>query len=375
MRKFIITIIIVFAYLSCSDKSSDTTSVPIKQVLNDKFLMGTALNENHILGTDSSGIKVVKDNFNAIVAENCMKSVEIHPLENSYDFYRADKFVEFGEKNNMFITGHTLIWHSQLSPWFCVDENGQDVPADTLKQRMKNHITTVVKRYKESIKGWDVVNEAFNDDGSFRETPFYNILGEEYIALAFQYAHEADPDAELYYNDYSMNKKAKRDAVVKLVENMKSKGIRIDAVGMQCHVMLDYPSIEEFENSIIAFAETGVNVMITEMDMTVLPNPEKNDGANVDTSYEYQSKMNPYTEGLPGSVNIQWTNRMLDFFKLFLKHQEVITRVTMWGVTDKDSWRNNWPMHGRADYPLLFDRNYQKKPVIDSIINTVQKYN
>ncbi|MDE6162515.1 MAG: endo-1,4-beta-xylanase, partial [Bacteroides sp.] len=341
----------------------------LKEALKGKFLIGTAVNTRQASGQDKAGVRVIQEQFNAIVAENCMKSQEMHPEENRYNFTQADEFVAFGEKNGMVITGHTLIWHSQLSPWFCVDGEGKNVSPEVLKKRMKDHITTIVKRYKGRIIGWDVVNEAIEDDGSYRKSKFYEILGEEYIPLAFQYAHEADPDAELYYNDFSMANPGKRAGVVKLVKALKKRGIRIDAVGMQGHIGMDYPQVGEFEKSMLAFAEAGVKVMVTELDLTVLPTPKQNIGAEVSASFEYKKDMNPYPNGLPEDVSKAWTERMNDFFRLFLKHQDIITRVTLWGVTDLDTWRNDWPMRGRTDYPLLFDRSYQPKPVVSLIIN------
>lgn len=345
----------------------------LKEALNGKFLIGTAVYGRQTSGKDKAAVRLLREQFNAIVAENCMKSQVIHPEENRYDFTEADEFVEFGEKNNMTVTGHTLIWHSQLSPWFCVDDEGKNVSPEVLKKRMKDHITTVVKRYKGRIKGWDVVNEAIEDNGDYRKSKFYEILGEEYIPLAFQYAHEADPDAELYYNDYSMANPGRRAAVVKLVKDLKKRGIRIDAVGMQGHIGMDYPRVSEFEKSMLAFAQAGVKVMITELDLTVLPSPNPHVGAEVSASYEYKKEMNPYPDGLPEEVSKAWTKRMNDFFRLFLKHQDIIARVTLWGVTDSDSWRNNWPMPGRTDYPLLFDRNYQPKPIVDLIVKEAGK--
>ena len=345
----------------------------LKEALKDKFLIGVAVNTRQVAGNDKGATPIIQEQFNSIVAENCMKSQEIHPEENRYNFKPADEFVAFGEANKMTMIGHTLIWHSQLSRWFCVDENGKNVSPEVLKQRMKDHITTIVSRYKGRIKGWDVVNEAIEDNGSYRKTKFYEILGEEYIPLAFQYAHEADPDAELYYNDYSMANPGRRAGVVKLVNDLKSRGIRIDAVGMQGHIGMDYPTINEFEKSLKAFAATGVKIMITELDLTVLPSPDPNIGAEVSASFEYKKEMNPYSDGLPADVSEAWNNRMNDFFCLFMKHQDVITRVTLWGVTDNDTWRNNWPMRGRKDYPLLFDRNYKAKPVVSMIIKEASK--
>lgn len=334
-----------------------------KDAFAEHFYLGTALNEAQITGADTKGVETIKKHFNSIVAENCMKSEEIHPEEGVYDFTLADKFVEFGEANDMFIIGHCLIWHSQLAQWFPYDDEGNFVTPEVLKERMKEHITTIVTRYKGRIHGWDVVNEAILEDGSYRKSPFYLILGEEFIPLAFEYAHAADPDAELYLNDYGMNNKGRRDTYVKIAADLKARGLRIDGIGMQSHVGMDYPDMEEYEESLLAFAGTGCNVMITEWDMSALPSI--NFGANVSDTVAFKASMNPYTEGLPEDVDALWNSRMKEFMDLYLKHSDKITRVTAWGVADGDSWKNDWPMEGRTDYPLLFDRNHQPKPFLN----------
>ncbi|WP_455782189.1 endo-1,4-beta-xylanase [Phocaeicola coprocola] len=366
--KHIASALLIAAFVAaCGNQKATVVEEPsLKDAVGDKFLMGVALNVNQSSGVDTSSIKLVKQHFNSIVAENCMKCEVIHPEEDRYDFTLADQFVSFGEKNGMAVIGHCLIWHSQLAPWFCVDEKGNNVTPEVLKQRMKDHITTIVTRYKGRIKGWDVVNEAILEDGSYRKSKFYEILGEEFIPLAFQYAHEADPDAELYYNDYAMNMPGKREGVVKLVSSLKEKGIRIDAVGMQGHMGMDYPDINEFEQSIVAFAGTGVKVMVTEWDMSALPTVKQS--ANISDTVAYQKMLNPYPETLPDSVSKAWNNRMKQFFDLFEKHADVISRVTAWGVSDSDSWKNDFPVKGRHDYPLLFDRNYQPKPFVKEIM-------
>ncbi len=218
-----------------------------------------------------------------------------------------------------------------------------------------------------------MVNEAFEDDGSWRNTKFYQIIGEDYIELAFQFAHEADPDADLIYNDYSMFHEGRREAVVNMVNKLKAKGISVDAIGMQAHYGMDYPSIEECEKSIVAFAATGADVHITEMDISALPLPGSNMGAEISTSFEYQQKMNPYVNGLPDSARVALHDHYLELFELFLKHQDKIKRVTMWGVTDLQSWKNNYPIRGRTDYALLFDREFQAKPIVSDIINAAKK--
>ena len=344
-------------------------SETLKEALKDKFLIGTALNANHIWGKDTLGIKIITQQFNAIVAENCMKSMFLQPKEGEFYFDEADRFTAFGEKNNLFIIGHCLIWHSQAPAWFFVDKEGNNVSREVLIERMRSHITTVVSRYKGRIKGWDVVNEALNDNGTYRNSKFYEIIGEDFIPLAFKFAHEADPDAELYYNDYNEWHVGKREAIVKMIKQLKDNGLRIDAVGMQGHIGMDYPGLDEYRAAIDAYSGAGVKVMVTELEMSALPTPRRNVGADISDTETYRKEMNPYTEGLPDSINMAWTERMASFFKLFTDNSDKIARVTLWGVTDADSWKNDFPMPGRTDYPLLFDRNYRPKAVVKQVID------
>ena len=369
------TINIAYLFLlcfCCSCKNVNTNNElaqpSLLDVTSNKFLMGVALTTNQVLGSDTSAVKVINQHFNSIVAENCMKSEVIHPEEDVYNFGPADEFVQFGEDNNMFIVGHCLIWHSQLSPWFCVDENGNNVSPEVLKQRMKDHIYTIVGRYKGRIQGWDVVNEAIENDGSYRKSKFYEILGEEYIPLAFQYTHEADPNAELYYNDYSMFVPSRRDRAIKLINSLKERGIRIDAIGMQGHYVMGGPTIEEVEESIVKFGETGAKVMFTEFDMALLPRNAQ--GADISAREDGRDAVNPFVDSLPNQVSQEWNAWMKSYFELFIRHSDIISRVTMWGLTDGDSWLNDWPIKGRTDYPLLFDRNYQPKPFILDMIQS-----
>ena len=367
----IISFSLMLLLLCCvqAKSTSDDKNPSLKNALDGKFYIGTALNLNQIQGRDTASLKIVKDQFAAIVAENCMKSMYMQPKEGEFFFDDADKFVELGEQNQLFVTGHCLIWHSQAPSWFFTDDKGKDVSPEVLKERMKNHITTIVNRYKGRIKGWDVVNEAILDNGEFRKSKLYEILGEEFIPLAFQYAHEADPDVELYYNDYNEWLTEKRDAIVKLVKTLKEKGIRIDGVGMQGHVGLDSPTLADYKAAIDAYTALGVKVMITEFELSALPSPRFNVGANISDTEAYRKEMNPYVEALPDSVSDIWSKRMLEYFTLFLDNSDKVSRVTMWGVTDGDSWKNNFPMRGRTDYPLLFDRSYKAKPVVQSIID------
>ena len=363
-KAFVLFLLLSLMHFSFAQKQST-----LKDAYIDKFYIGTAMNAPQITGRDIAAVNVIKENFNAIVAENCMKSGPLQPREGEFDFELADQFVKFGVENDMSITGHCLIWHSQAPRWFFTDDDGSDVSAEMLMERMKSHIHTVVGRYKGKVHGWDVVNEAIEDDGRYRNSKFYQILGEDFIKYAFQFAHEADPDAELYYNDYSMANPLKREGVVKMVEELQAQGLRIDGVGMQTHVDLHYPKLSDFEASMEAFAALGVNVLITEMDVSVLPTPNFNLSADITNNIEYQEKYNPYIDGLPDSVRVEFDKRYIDFFKLFLKHKDYISRVTLWGVNDGNTWKNNFPVKGRTDYPLLFDRDYRAKSVVPILID------
>lgn len=368
MRKVVLIVLGCLSTVFIASYTNYTSeTIPLKDVFKEKFYMGVALNTRQIWGRDTSALKIVKTHFNSVVAENCMKSMSLQPREGQFQFRDADQFVEFAAQNSMFAIGHTLIWHSQAPRWFFVDEHGNEVSREVLIERIKNHITTVVSRYKGRIKGWDVVNEAILDDGSFRKSKFYTIIGEDFIRLAFEFAHAADPEAELYYNDFSMSLEGKRNGVVSMINKLKKQGVKVTGIGMQGHVGLDYPKISDFEKSILAFSATGVKVMITELDATVLPKPGRNMGADINQNYEYKKSINPYMDGLPDAIETKLQDRYLDFFSLFLKHHEKISRVTVWGVTDGDSWLNNWPVFGRKDYPLLFDRQYKAKPFVEMI--------
>ena len=366
LKKIILTISVLI--WGCSLSVGQKEPATLKDALQGKFYIGAALNTRHIWERDTADVAIIKRHFSAIVAENVMKPQPVQPREGEFNFSDADKFVEFGEKNGMWITGHCLLWHSQIGNWFFVDENGNTVTPEVLKARMKTHIQTVAGRYKGRVKGWDVVNEAILENGSYRRSKFYEILGEEFIPLAFQYAHEADPNAELYYNDYNEWFPGRMETVVRMIKLFKERGIRIDAIGMQGHIGMDGPTIEEYEAAILAYSNAGVKVMVTELDMSILPPPRRGVGADLSVNIEYQKQFNPYTEGVPDDVMLAWTNRFMDFFKLFVKHQDKITRVTMWGVSDGGSWKNGFPVRGRTDYPLLFDRSHQPKPIVAEII-------
>lgn len=364
MLKHIMTALsVIFTMTACSQSSE--SEVTIKGALGNRFLVGTALNMRQIEEKDPAVTEMILKNFNAIVAENCMKSEVLSPAEDVYDFEDADRFVAFGEKYGLAMTGHVLIWHSQCCKWFFTDAEGNDVSRDVLIGRMRKYIFTVLDHFRGKMKGWDVVNEAFLDNGDYRPSKFYQIIGPDFIEIAFQLAYEADPDVELYYNDYSMSHPGRRNAVINLVRSLKEKGCRIDAIGMQSHVGLDYPDLKEYEETLQAFAAEGVRVMATELDMNVLPSPDFSfHGAEISQNYEYRQSLNPYTEGLPDSISVILNKRYGELMDLYARNADVIDRVTFWGVTDGDSWLNGWPVRGRTNYPLPINRDGSLKPFV-----------
>jgi endo-1,4-beta-xylanase len=348
------------------------TQPVLKDVFAKDFLIGAALNDDVVWGKDPGAAAIVQQQFNTITPENVMKWAVIHPELNKYDFEQADRFVAFGQKNKMFIISHTLIWQQQIPEWAFQGSDKKLLSRDAMLARMKDHIFTVMGRYKGRVNGWDVVNEALDDDGTMRKTKWLETIGKDFIAKAFEYAHEADPDAELYYNDYSLDKPAKRDAAVRLVKDLKSKGLRIDGVGIQGHWGMNYPVSEELEAFINAIAALGVKVMVTEMDIDVLPSAYDYKGADITKNVELRKELNPYPDGLPDEMQQKLAGRYAELFSIFLKHKDTISRVTLWGVYDKTSWLNNWPVKGRTSYPLLFDRNYKSKPAFDAVIKVAQ---
>lgn len=364
-----------FGSASCTGAEQGAEAAPqsLKEAAEGDFYIGAALNYDQVYGREEPAVALIKKEFNTISPENMLKMGPIHPEPNVYNWEPADKYIAFGEENDMFTVGHALVWHSQAPDWIFVDQDGNTVGKDSLLQRMENHIATVAGRYKGKIDGWDVVNEALEDDGTLRQTKWLEIIGEEYLQKAFEFAKAADPEAELYYNDYSLWKPAKREATVQLVKNLQEKGIQVDGVGMQGHYGIDYPTLEDIEASINAFADLGVKVMITELDVDMLPNPSKRQGADIAMTFEPQEGYNPYADGLPDSVQQKLTQRYADLFNLFHKHRDKISRVTFWGVGDQHSWLNNWPMEGRTSYPLLFDRNLQPKPAYEAVMEAVSK--
>lgn len=344
------------------------TPTTLKDAYQSSFHVGAAINEAQSTGNDARGAAIVAAQFDSISPENVLKWERIHPRPDTYSFDSADQYVAVGEKHHMFIVGHNLVWHSQVPDWVFRDDKGNLVDRETLLKRMNDHIATVVGRYKGRIQSWDVVNEALNEDGTLRQSLWLKIIGEDYIAKAFEYAHEADPQAQLTYNDYSLENVAKLNGALALIAKLKAQGVPITTVGLQGHDSLTWPSLEDEDATISAFAKLGVKVAITELDIDVLPSATQQQSADVSLKVQQDPKLNPYADGLPPSVQQELAKRYAGLFGVYLKHRDVVSRVTFWGVTDGDSWKNNWPVKGRTNYPLLFDRSGKPKPAFQAVL-------
>ncbi|MGA2181449.1 MAG: endo-1,4-beta-xylanase [Bryobacteraceae bacterium] len=340
----------------------------LKDAFKGAFLIGAAVNAQEFGGKDA---ELITAQFNSISPENDLKWEKIHPEPDRYNFGPADRYVAFGEQHHMYIVGHCLVWHSQTPAWVFHDDKGNRLTRDALLARMRDHIHTVVGRYKGRIQSWDVVNEALDEDGAMRQSPWLKIIGPDYIAKAFQFAHEADPAAILTYNDYALENEAKRKGALELIRSLKEQGVPVSEVGNQGHDHMDWPSTDAEDATIAAFGALGVKVAITEFDINVLPQATRQQTADVSLSVEARKELNPYPNGLPDAMQEALAKRYAGLFAVFMKHRDVVARVTFWGVTDGGSWLNNWPVKGRTNYPLLFDRGGQPKPAFDAVVRAV----
>jgi len=340
----------------------------LKNVFKDHFLIGGALNRWVVRGRDPNAAALAVKHFSTATAENEMKWQSINPWPNRYNWELADNFVAFCEKNKMVSIGHCLVWHSQIPRWVFRDDSGNSLTRDALLCRMKDHIMTVVDRYKGRIKGWDVVNEALNENGTLRNSQWLQIIGEgsedkqhDFIENAFRWAHESDPNAELYYNDYGLEtSKAKCDGAVAIVKHLKSKGLRIDGVGIQLHGSLAHPSVEGLEYAVTSLAAAGVKVMVTELDIRTQTRGYR--GADI---RRINRRSTRDQNAATAETQKKLADKYAEIFSVLLKHKKDVTRVTFWGVYDGASWIGG--------SPLLFDRKYQPKEAFFAVVKTAQK--
>lgn len=376
MKKVLLLPSMVLLLAGCASAAARQNTPTLKEAYQDAFLMGTAVNEEIVAGTDAAARDIVIRQFNSITAENVLKTEPINPQPGVYEFGPADAFVEFGERHGMFIVGHTLVWHNQTPAWFFQDEHGDPNTPEAQIERMRRHIEIVAGRYVGRVHAWDVVNEVIDNDGSYRPTTWVTSVGDgdELVKHAFRFASEYAPDAELYYNDFNAWRPAKRNGIVRMVRMLQAEGIRIDGIGMQGHWGLNYPKAEYIEAAIDSFAALGVKVMITELDVDVLPLTREGQIIGTVMSHpqfqleEFEEFLDPYAAGLPAAVQRELAERYAELFRIFYRKRDKIDRVTLWGVHDEMSWKNDYPVPGRTNYPLLFGRDMQPKPAFDAVV-------
>ena len=326
----------------------------------DYFAIGVAVNQRNVSNPDQ--IALIKKEFNSITAENDMKPGEIHPKEGVWNFERADKIANFCRENGIKLRGHCLCWHSQFADWMFTDSKGKPVKKEVFYERLREHIHTVVNRYKDIVYAWDVVNEAMADDGRswpgreqspYRQSRHFQLCGDEFIAKAFQFAREADPNALLFYNDYSCVDEGKRERIYNMVKKMKDAGVPIDGIGMQGHYNIYFPSEEQLEKAIVRFKELVNHIHITELDLRM--------------NQEMGGQLHGFSRGeakpIPAYMNTLQTDQYARLFKVFRRHKDVIDCVTFWNLGDRDSWL------GVNNHPLPFDENYRPKACYRAIRN------
>lgn len=335
----------------------------LKNYYKDYFTIGVAVAPQSLEGPDAA---LILKNFGSVTAENAMKIGPIHPEESRYNWEPADKIVEFAQSNGLKMRGHTLCWHSQTPDWFFRDKQGNPVTKEELLKRLKEHIQTVVGRYKGKIYAWDVVNEVINDDNSqlpegqdivYRRSSWYKICGEEFISKAFEYAHEADPNALLFYNDYNTEVPFKRERIYQMLKKLIDAKVPIHGVGLQGHWNLTTPDEATLRESIAKYASLGLKIQITELDVSIYP-PEK----------EQRTRRADESDAFTAEKEQQQLEQYKMFFKVFRENKNVVTGVTFWNVSDKHSWLDNFPVRGRKNYPLLFDKELKPKKAYWEVI-------
>ena len=334
-----------------SEKSlASTEDKGLKDYYAGYFPMGVAVAPNSLEGPDK---ELILDHYNSMTPENVMKMGVIHPEKNKFNWEPADKIADFARKNDLKLRGHALVWHQQTGPWIFTPENENGkVTKEVLLKRMKDHIDSVVTRYKGTIYAWDVVNEAISDDPKefLRESEWYKIAGDEFIIKAFQYAHEADPDAKLFYNDYNAIIPEKRDRIYMLLKMLVEKDVPIDGVGIQGHWSIYGPSEEELRKAIDMYASLGLEVQITELDVSL---------------YKWEKETRERRPNESDEFTPELEQKQVDkydmFFRVFRDYKDILTGVTFWNISDRYTWLDHYPVPGRKNYPLLFDQNYEPK--------------
>ena len=362
MIKNISFVLAFITLLSCNNNKAQSQEIDsakgLKDYYADYFPIGVSVSPQELKGDEA---KLIVNQFNSITAVNAMKMGLLQPKENEFYWKDADSIVAFARRHDLKLRGHTLVWHQQTPDWFFTDANGKQVTKEVLLKRIKDHITAVVGRYKDDICAWDVVNEAIADakDTMYRNSKFYQICGEEYIAKAFEWAHAADPDAILFYNDYNEINPVKRAKIISLIKKLKAAGVPVHAVGLQAHWTLEEPSKDELEKTLKEFLSLNLPLQITELDVSVYTQEQ--------TKQHEKKEKQPDIHFTSEKENKQLQQYKM-IFDLFRKYKTSITGVTFWNVSDKKSWLDNFPVKNRKDHPLLFDENLKPKKAFWKVV-------
>ncbi|KKK36303.1 1,4-beta-xylanase [Mesobacillus campisalis] len=347
-------------------------AAPLEERYKDSFNIGAAIEPHQLEGISG---EVLKRHYNSIVAENVMKPINIQPEEGKFNFEEADKIVKFARENDMDLRFHTLIWHSQVPDWFFLDKEGNKMVDETdpkkreknkklLLKRVETHVKTIVKRYKDDVDSWDVVNEVIDDYApngkGLRESPWYQITGTDYIKVAFETADRfVGKDAKLYINDYNTEVEVKRDHLYNLVKDLLDQGVPIDGVGHQAHIQLGWPSLQQMEDSFNKFASLGLDNQVTELDVSLYGWPPR-------PAY-------PTYDAIPESEFDRQAERYDQIFELYERLGDKISSVTFWGIADNHTWLDDRAREFNngvgKDAPFVFDINYNTKPAYWSIMD------
>jgi len=342
---------------------SPSSQPTLRQIAGPRLLIGGAIMAADL--EDPKVAQLIATELSTLTGGNEFKPDFLQREKGTFTFERADKIIAFAQQHDIKVVGHTLCWHQQTPAWMFQKPDKSPLSREEALDNLKTHIETVMKHFKGKVIGWDVVNEGIADDPKqyIRDTPARRAIGDDFIIQAFKLAHAADPDVELYYNDYNIDAPYKRDRALRLVRDLKAAGVRLDAVGIQGHWLLNSPPASEVDDAITAFAKEGVKVMITEMDVDVLPRK----AAGADISATEKAGFDPYKNGIPADVLQAQGKRYGELFKVFMKHRSDITRITLWGIDDGRSWLNNFPVRGRTNYPMLWDRELHPKPAYEAV--------
>lgn len=366
LKPFIFVFLLLIVGCTSKKNSKDTKpqttaekngEMGLKEYYQAYFPIGVSITPYSVRGKAAD---LIQEEFNSITAENAMKMGVIHPEKDKFSWKEADAIVKFAEDNDIKIRGHALVWHEQIGKWFFEDENGKEIGKDQLFQQMKTHIDSVMGRYEDKIYAWDVVNEAVSDhsDSIYRASKWYKIGGKEYVAKAFEYAREAHPGVKLFINDYNLIIPEKRDKAIELIKELQAQSAPVDGIGIQGHWSIYGPSEKELREALDLYSELGLEIQITELDISIYP-----------WEKEQRERKEEESDKLTPELKKKQMEVYKMIFDVFRDYKDVITGVTFWNLTDKDSWLNSYPVEGRSNYPLLFDKDYKRKKAYEKVVD------